>query len=264
MIPSRASAIGKHLPFLRRFGRAMTGSQSLGDAYAGAVLVALLEDNSLLEPNLTLKVGLFRVMHSLKLPTPLRDANAPERRLSQLTPLHRAALLLLTIEELSIAEIAQVFGQSQSDVRELIRKARDELAECMAGRILIIEGEPLIAEDLERSVTALGHHVTGVARTHAHAVMLGKQDRPDLILSDIQLADHSSGVAAVNELLKSIGDVPVIFITAFPELLLNGEGCEPTYLIPKPYTADQIHSAVSQALFFGTTEGIEPVAEYAS
>ena len=77
---------------------------------------------------------------------------------------------------------------------------------------------------------------------------------PDLILADIQLADNSSGIDAVNDLLAALGDVPVVFITAFPDRLLTGERPEPAFLITKPFTQEQVRSAVSQAIFFSSTE----------
>jgi len=83
--------------------------------------------------------------------------------------------------------------------------------------------------------------------------VLGKQHKPDLILADIQLADNSSGIDAVNDLM-GVMDVPVVFITAFPERLLTGEKHEPAFLISKPFKVEQVRSAVSQALFFSTTE----------
>jgi ABC-type uncharacterized transport system permease subunit len=68
-------------------------------------------------------------------------------------------------------------------------------------------------------------------------------------LADIQLADGSSGLDAVNEILRTFA-VPVIFITAFPERLLTGTKPEPTFLIRKPYQVDAVKAVVSQALFF--------------
>ena len=114
----------------------------------------------------------------------------------------------------------------------------------------------IIAMDLKGIVQAMGHDVTGVARTHTAAIELAGKHRPDLILADIQLADGSSGVDAVNELLGSMGDIPVIFITAFPERLLTGDRPEPAFLISKPYSEEQVRSAVSQAMFFASTEGL--------
>jgi len=95
----------------------------------------------------------------------------------------------------------------------------------------------------------LGHDVTGIARTHKEAIESVRKKRPGLVLADIHLADGSSGLAAVNEILTSI-NVPVIFITAFPERLLTGERPEPTFLITKPFQADTVRATVSQALFF--------------
>ena len=72
---------------------------------------------------------------------------------------------------------------------------------------------------------------------------------PGLVLADIQLADGSSGIDAVKDILKRF-DVPVIFITAFPERLLTGERPEPTFLITKPFQPETVKAAISQALFF--------------
>ena len=118
---------------------------------------------------------------------------------------------------------------------------------------MVIEDEAIIAMDIVDIVTSIGHSVTGVARTRDAAIALAKKERPDLILSDIQLADNSSGVDAVNAILADMGDVPVIFITAFPERLLTGDKPEPAFLITKPFTEEQVRSAVSQAMFFSST-----------
>ena len=116
-------------------------------------------------------------------------------------------------------------------------------------RVLIIEDEPMIAMDLESIVEGLGHRVTSVARTHGEAVKAVGQHKPGLVLADIQLADGSSGLDAVNEILGSFA-VPVIFITAYPDRLLTGERPEPAFLITKPYQPDTVKAIVSQALFF--------------
>ena len=116
--------------------------------------------------------------------------------------------------------------------------------------MLIIEDETFIAMDIEALVESLGHRVVGVARTHAEAVALARQKRPGLILADIQLADGSSGLDAVNEMLRTF-EVPVIFITAYPERFLTGERPEPAFLIAKPFQPAMVSAMVSQALFFG-------------
>jgi CheY-like chemotaxis protein len=117
---------------------------------------------------------------------------------------------------------------------------------------MIIEDEPLIAMDIEQMVESLGHRVTGIARTHTEAVALYGKTKPSMVLADIQLADGSSGIDAVNDILKT-SSVPVIFITAFPERLLTGERPEPTFLVTKPFNPDMVKALISQALFFNET-----------
>ena len=173
--------------------------------------------------------------------------------LATLTANSREVLLLHTIEEFNREEIGRIIDAGDAEVKELLDIAMNEIAESSSGRVMIIEDEPIIAADIEDIVTGLGHQVTGVARTRDEAVVLGKQHKPDLILADIQLADNSSGIDAVNDLM-GVMDVPVVFITAFPERLLTGEKHEPAFLISKPFKVEQVRSAVSQALFFSTTE----------
>ncbi|OWJ85639.1 response regulator [Haematobacter missouriensis] len=257
-----AQRIGEQLPYLRRYARALTGSQTTGDAYAAATLEAILEDRSVFEGARSPKVALFRAFHLIwsSAGAPIAEAvgDVLERRaqvhLGTLTRNTREALLLRTVEEFSFEEIAEIMQISAAEAEELLATALNEMEESLLGKIMIIEDEAIIAMDIHSIVTGMGHRVTGNARTRDAAVALGQKDRPDLILADIQLADGSSGIDAVNELLQILGDVPVIFITAFPQRLLTGERPEPAFLITKPYSEEQVRSAVSQAMFFASTE----------
>ncbi|MFT4014526.1 MAG: response regulator [Paracoccus sp. (in: a-proteobacteria)] len=261
-----AHSIRRELPFLRRYARALTGSQTAGDNYAAVTLEAILADRSLMDAEDT-RIGLFRTFHAIWIssgqPVELDNQTAPEARAQQhlraLTPNSREALLLRTIEELRFDQIATVMQVEQREAEELVRIAMAEMSQALAGKVMIIEDETIIAMDLKGIVQAMGHEATGVARTHTAAVELARARRPDLILADIQLADGSSGIDAVNELLHEMGDIPVIFITAFPERLLTGDRPEPAFLISKPYTEEQVRSAVSQAMFFASTEGLAAV-----
>ncbi|UWQ74371.1 response regulator [Leisingera sp. M658] len=261
-----ASQIGANLPYLRRYARALTGSQSSGDKYALASLEAILAGESDYDSELSPKVALFRVFHAI-----WSSSGAPageeegdtslaakaQRHMRRLTPNTREALLLHTIEEFSAADTGIIMGVSDDEASELIAIAYEEMSRATSGRIMIIEDEAIISMDLEAIVTGMGHSVTGIARTEARALDLASQAPADLILSDIQLADNSSGIDAVNGILAKHGDRPVIFITAYPERLLTGEGPEPAFLISKPYTEDQVRSAVSQAMFFSSTETLK-------
>lgn len=260
-----ATSIGRELPYLRRYARALTGSQSAGDNYAAATLEAILTDRSLIDASGDVRIGLFKAFHAIwqssGQPVEEGEASSRERRaqdhLRKLTPNSREALLLHTIEEMRFGQIADVMQIDQSEAEELVRIAMDEMGNAVRGKAMVIEDEMIIAMDLKGIVQSMGHDVTGVARTHSAAIELAGAERPDLILADIQLADGSSGIDAVNELLGSLGDIPVIFITAFPERLLTGDRPEPAFLISKPYSEEQVRSAVSQAMFFASTEGLK-------
>lgn len=136
--------------------------------------------------------------------------------------------------------------------KSLVQEAVSEIDRESATDVLIIEDEPLISMQLEDLVTSLGHTVCGTAatRTQAQEVVAGR--RPGLVLADIQLADGSSGLDAVDDIL-AMDSVPVIFITAYPERLLTGDRPEPTYLVTKPFQEQTVRAAISQALFFGSS-----------
>ena len=259
-----SSQVGANLPYLRRYARALTGSQARGDTYAMATLEAILNEPDSYNRELPAKVALFKVFHGIwaSAGAPLEsDESGPASRaqahLARLTFGTREALLLHTIEELTFDHIGKVMDQSEDEARELVDIAYAEMAKSVSGRVMIIEDEAIIAVDLEAIVAEMGHRVTGVARTEKGALDLAEREKPDLILSDIQLADNSSGIDAVNKILGDNPNIPVIFITAFPERLLTGEGPEPAFLISKPYSEDQVRSAVSQAMFFASTETLK-------
>ena len=253
---STSQAVAQHLPYLRRYARALTGNQSSGDAYVAATLEALIQDPTVLERSSSTRIALYKlftkIWNSVGIngrPEP-GDSDLPvEQRLAHLTPRPRQAFLLVALEGLSEDDAAKVLEVDVPMLRSLVEESGRELAAEIATDVLIIEDETFIAMDLESLVESLGHRVLGVARTHAEAVALAKAKRPGLILADIQLADGSSGLDAVNELLRSF-ELPVIFITAYPERFLTGERPEPAFLIAKPFQPATVSAVLSQALFF--------------
>ena len=251
-----SQAIAPYLPFLRRYARALTGNQASGDAYVAATLEALIEDPSVLEDHASPRGGLYRLFTRLwnsvdvnSTPEAVQKGLPVEQRLSNITPRPRQAFLLVALEGFSEADAAQILEVDIPTLRQLVEESGRELAAEIATDVMIIEDEPFIAMDLEGLVESLGHRVLGVARTHAEAIALSKAKRPGLILADIQLADGSSGLDAVNELLRTF-EVPVIFITAYPERFLTGDRPEPAFLIAKPFQPATVSAVVSQALFF--------------
>ncbi|HEY8275719.1 MAG TPA: response regulator [Methyloceanibacter sp.] len=254
---SISKTIAPHLPYLRRFARALAGSQNAGDSYVVAALEVLVEDPSQFQTDLDPRVALYRVFTGLfnSLDVNLRPnaSSSPgatiDQRLEAITPLPRQAFLLRSVEGFSLGETASILDIDDDEVEDLVDQAGRDISEQMATQVLIIEDEPMIAMDLRSIVEGLGHQVTAVARTHSDALAAAKRSKPGLVLADIQLADGSSGLEAVNEMLEGFS-VPVVFITAYPDRLLTGERPEPAFLITKPYQPDTVKAIVSQALFF--------------
>jgi CheY-like chemotaxis protein len=263
---SMSQTLGPHLPYLRRYARALTGSQASGDAHVRAALTALLEGDKALIEGVPPGVGLYRLFHAIwqsgaehfdEASQPSAGGKTPESRLKSLSASKRAALLLTAVEAFSLEEAAFIIDESPEEVETAILGAQKTIDSQLASKVLIIEDEPIIALDLENLVTELGHKVVAIAATKDDAVAKAKSERPGLVLADINLGEGGSGIDAVSEILASF-DIPVIFITAYPEKLLTGERPEPTYLIAKPFLPETVQATVGQALFF------HPVAKEAA
>lgn len=258
---SLGSQIAANLPFLRRYARALTGSQASGDAFVREMLEAVLADEDLAASLAGGRVPLYRafskVWASASGPiasgttTSEHEAGA-QARLGVITPPARQALLLTTLEDFTTAEAAAILECSAAEVEAMVAQAIAEIEREQTTSVLIIEDEPLIAMQLEDLVIGLGHTVSGTAATRTQARAAIAEAMPGLVLADIQLADGSSGLDAVDDIL-AVGAMPVIFITAYPERLLTGDRPEPTYLVTKPFQEATVRAAISQALFFGST-----------
>jgi DNA-directed RNA polymerase specialized sigma24 family protein len=253
---SASQLVAQHVPYLRRYARVLTGNQASGDSYVAATLEALVRDPDLLTVAASPRIALYqvfsRIWNSVQVNVGADHAVnlvPAERHLGQITAMPRQAFLLVSVEGFSEEDAAAILDVDQQMLQDLVDESGRELAAQIATDVMIIEDEMLIALDLEQLVENLGHRAIGIARTRAEAVALAKAHRPGLILADIQLADGSSGLEAVNDLLNSF-EVPVIFITAHPERFLTGERPEPAFLIAKPYQQSTVSALVSQALFF--------------
>lgn len=259
---SLLARLAPHLPYVRRYARALTGDQTTGDHYVRVALEALAAGEKVLEAGLTPRVALYHVFHAiwcstgaqLEAPTGEAAGDDANSRLMRIAPRSRQAFLLTALEGFTPSETAQILGASFDEVGALIAEAQSEIDAELATDVLIIEDEPVIAADIEALVKELGHTVVDIAATRTEAVDAVGRNRPGLVLADIQLADGSSGIDAVKDILAEL-DVPVIFITAFPERLLTGERPEPTFLITKPFQPEAVKAAISQALFFDRRAG---------
>jgi CheY-like chemotaxis protein len=237
--------IESELPFLRRYARAVVGSQEVGDQLVSTMLERHLLPQVASGDTDFNRTRLYKSLDEV-LAEP-REASPSDDILVKLGTLERRALLLASIEAFSMDDIAYILGISGAEVETALRDAEAGLMEALATRVFIIEDEAMIAAHLSEIVTSLGHAPAAIATTHADAVKMASEEEFGLILADIRLADGSSGIDAVNDIRKTWNG-PVIFITAYPESLLTGEGQEPVFLIPKPFRAELVKAVISQAL----------------
>jgi len=254
-----AHAIAEHLPYLRRYARALCGTQKSGDAYVRACLETIVADPSVIGSDSTPRVGLYRLFHKLwgsanvDLRTVANSRPQPaagvEKKLGELTPARRQALLLTAMEGFNVSDTARILGVGEEEVKQMVAQAVREISDQPSTKVLIIEDEPIISLDLQSIVREMGHTVAAIATTRDEAVRAARKTEPGLVLADIKLADGSSGIDAVRQILSEV-QVPIVFITAYPERLLTGERPEPTFLVTKPFVPETVRVAVSQALLF--------------
>ena len=261
VMPDISREIVKHLPYLRRYARAITGDQVRGDSYVRAALEALLEEPERISHGENVRLQLYRLFHDVWVTV---DVTAPEDevvpggegtgrrlrdRLGALPARERQALLLASLEGFAVSDVARILRVTEDEAAGLVEQARADLRRQATTSVLIIEDEPVIAFHIADIVRESGHKVIGIAATRDEAVELAGKSRPGLVLADIQLDDGSTGIEAVHDILGAM-DVPVIFVTAFPERLLTGEKVEPTYLVTKPFEPDTLKVTMAQALLF--------------
>ncbi len=243
-----SARVAAELPYLRRYARALRGSQGSGDQLVEAMLGALVADRDAAAAAGDLRAVLFTLLHRADVQAaapPGREVN----RLDRLDSAMRQMLLLTALEGFAPDMAARITGTDPAGAAQLLAEAYRRLDAETRTSVLIIEDEPLIAMDLEQLVLDLGHSVTGLAATRAEAVAAAAANPPGLILADIQLADGSSGIDAVADICR-VADRPVIFITAYPERLLTGRAMEPAFLITKPFRHNAVRAAISQVLIF--------------
>jgi DNA-directed RNA polymerase specialized sigma24 family protein len=208
---SLGQELAPHLPFLRRYARALTGRQGHGDAFVRATLEAIVAAPEAFPRDVDARLGLYRTFHAIWSSANIEDdpdgseAEDPEgiaqARLARITPLSRQALLLTAMEGFTPEDAAYLIGAEPGEVESLVAEALAEIERQTRAEVLIIEDEPIIAMDIETIVRDLGHSVTGVAVTRDEAVAQALAHRPGLVLADIQLADDSSGIDAVKDIL---------------------------------------------------------------
>lgn len=242
--PSAKKAMVRYLPYLRRYARALAGTQAAGDAL---VTGALNDINGGTEREAEeFRVELFRQV--------TRRANATfvvkAAKEDALSLQERQILLLTLLEDFPVDTSARIMEVTGTEAVQLVTAAKERLRTNAQTDVLIIEDEPVIALDIAGLVASCGHRVVGVAAGEREAVAMARDKRPGLILADINLRNGGDGQNAVAEIQKA-GSVPVIFITAYPERLLTGALNEPAFMITKPFDPMRLAITTYQAVSGG-------------
>ncbi len=256
-MPVTSADILHEIPYLRRHARLLTGSKDVGDEYVRLCLELVMAEPERLERG-DLRVQLFHAFHSvwsvINPPAPERvvdELTTHEERLEHglaaLAPTEKRVLLLVAVEDFSFEAVGQILDIDVEAVRRHFTKARRDLDEQVTCTVLIIEDEPLIAMELSRIVQEMGLTVIGTAARQDDALAAVEQDRPGLILADIQLQDNGSGIIAAHGILQQ-ANVPIVFVTGYPDRLLTGEGFEPAFVVTKPFREDALKATIAQAL----------------
>ena len=233
----------KALPYARRYARALTGSQPRGDRVVADALQAMLDDPAQAR-------GMPAVHALYRLVTQKQVENGAHHLGHALTGVEKQLLLLTSLEGVAVDTAADIVGVPTAEAALLLADARQRLRAAAAIDVLIIEDEPIIAMDIEELVLSCGHRVIGVATSETEAVEMAEQQRPGLILADINLGAGGDGTSAVARILK-LRYAPVIFVTAYPERLLTGDALEPAFVITKPFEPVALAIATYQAVSGG-------------
>jgi CheY-like chemotaxis protein len=158
----------------------------------------------------------------------------------------RQALMLMSVEGLAAEDVGRILGVAPAIVRDRVARAERALLKRTAASVLIIEDEYLLAADISKIVTEMGHEVCGAAAGCAEAIALAERCKPTLVLADIQLRDGESGEDAVNQIRKRVA-TEVIFVTAHASRLARAEGGVAA-IIEKPFRPEALKQAMGRAL----------------
>lgn len=117
-------------------------------------------------------------------------------------------------------------------------------------KILIVEDEAIVAEDLRRILEGLGYQVVAAVASGEQALTHIKEHHPDLVLMDIVLQGDLNGIDTA-EIIRQQEHLPVIYLTAHsdPRTLERAKVSEPYGYVLKPFDERELHSIIEITLY---------------
>jgi DNA-directed RNA polymerase specialized sigma24 family protein/CheY-like chemotaxis protein len=239
------------VPPLRRYASLLTGSREAADVYVQTCLERLVAAQ--LRDVADLRLHAFRTLHrcigdaEIALDTSPLGATGPiERGLLTLPIAQRATVLLVTVEGLSIDATASVLRRPAETVRNDLAAGRATLHADAALAVFIIEDEWLVAEQIGHVASGLGLRVCGTAARREEALAGVAANRPALILSDVELGFGRADGLALSDEIRQRFDVPVIYVTAYPERVRAHD--RDALVLTKPLSAVALSRAIDAAM----------------
>jgi DNA-binding LytR/AlgR family response regulator len=116
-------------------------------------------------------------------------------------------------------------------------------------KLLIVEDEAIIAENLKITLEELGYEISNVCYNLTQAKMAIEKKDFDLALLDINLKNNESGFDAAKILLEN--NLPFVFLTAYSDVVTVKEATayKPAAYLVKPATSGALFAAIQTALF---------------
>ncbi|MEO1656088.1 MAG: response regulator [Pseudomonadota bacterium] len=239
------------LTVVRQFARAVFADRLIGDEVMRMTMARVSIDPASSSSSVVDMMAAF--MHSWRMaleerpsdPVLFSDAALMEA-LPQPPDDARLLLLMVDVMGLDAVQGAEVIGL-EGDPQPVLEGARQALKLGRKARAVVVEDEPVIAADIRAILERLGVEIAGEAASAADAVKLATSAKPDIILADYNLEGQDTGVDAVLE-IHGEHECPVVFITGFPDRVLQGDEIEPDFVIGKPYTPENVRAAVVHCL----------------
>ncbi|HRF65410.1 MAG TPA: PAS domain S-box protein [Ignavibacteria bacterium] len=117
-------------------------------------------------------------------------------------------------------------------------------------RIMVVEDEGIIAQDIKNCLEGLGYLVPDVVFTGKEAILRAEELRPDLVLMDIVLKGDIDGIETAAEIRKKY-NIPIVYLTAYEDdrTLKRAKMTEPLGYILKPFEERYLRSSIEMALY---------------
>jgi CheY-like chemotaxis protein/DNA-directed RNA polymerase specialized sigma24 family protein len=254
-MPYSTGDIAAKLPYLRRYARALTGSQATGDEYVRTCLEVIARDRHQIGETVDLQTELFRLFHKVYASTDPKLSHARPaggepalRTVMALPPIERQVLLLSALERYSFGDVAYILDVPEDTVRDLFNRAQESMMSLAAARVLIIEDEPEVQAVLADMLREAGYDVV-VAKDGTEGLERVEHEAMDIVLSDISMPGLSGWDVAAR-LRARFPTVPLGFVTGWGDQLdperLARMGV--SFVIAKPFQTLDVLRHVAQAL----------------